>query len=56
MRDFRDAKAMARTLRDNHGLVQIEVLEARDETIAMMAEAGYVLTHEVPPNLVFSKR
>jgi FkbM family methyltransferase len=46
---------MARMLRDNHGIVQIEVLEARDETIAMMADAGYALTHEVPPNLVFAK-
>jgi FkbM family methyltransferase len=46
---------MARTLRDNRGIVQIEVLEARDETIAMMADAGYALTHEVAPNLVFSK-
>lgn len=46
---------MARTLRDNRGLVQIEVLEAREETVAMMADAGYALIHEVPPNLVFEK-
>jgi FkbM family methyltransferase len=46
---------MARTLRHNQGIVQVEVLEARDETIAMMAAAGYALTHEVPPNLVFTK-
>src|SRR5580704_7079942 len=32
---------MARTLRDNRGIVQIEVLEARDETAALMAAAGY---------------
>jgi FkbM family methyltransferase len=46
---------MARTLRDNRGIVQIEVLEARDETIALMSAAGYTLVHEVAPNLVFSK-
>lgn len=46
---------IARTLRDNRGIVQIEVLEAREETIAMMADAGYVLTQEFPPNLVFRK-
>jgi FkbM family methyltransferase len=46
---------MARTLRDNRGIVQIEVLEAREETIALMAAAGYALSHEVAPNLVFIK-
>jgi hypothetical protein len=46
---------MARTLRDNRGIVQIEVLEAREETIALMAEAGYALADEFPPNLVFRK-
>ncbi len=46
---------MARTLHDNRGVVQIEVLEARAETVAMMADAGYALVHEVPPNLVFRK-
>jgi FkbM family methyltransferase len=46
---------MTRTLRDNRGLVQIEVLEARQETIAMMAAAGYALVEEFPPNLVFLK-
>jgi len=46
---------MGRTLRDNKGIVQIEVLEAREETTAMMAEAGYTLAREFPPNLVFSK-
>lgn len=46
---------MARTLRDNRGIVQIEVLEAREETVALMADAGYALAHEVPPNLVFRK-
>jgi FkbM family methyltransferase len=46
---------MARTLRDNRGIVQIEVLEAREETIALMSAAGYALIHEVAPNLVFSK-
>jgi FkbM family methyltransferase len=46
---------MARTLRDNRGIVQIEVLEAREETIAMMVAAGYALAHEFGPNLVFRK-
>ncbi len=46
---------MARTLRDNRGIAQIEVLEAREETIAMMADAGYTLTSEIPPNLAFRK-
>jgi FkbM family methyltransferase len=46
---------MARTLRDNRGVVQIEVLEAREETVAMMTDAGYALAHEVPPNLAFRK-
>ena len=46
---------MARTLRDNRGIVQIEVLEAREETIAMMADAGYALAQEFPPNMVFRK-
>jgi len=47
---------MARTLRDNRGIVQIEVLEEREETIAMMADAGYTLAQEFPPNLVFRKK
>jgi FkbM family methyltransferase len=46
---------MARTLRDNRGVVQIEVLEARAETVAMMADLGYGLAYEIPPNLVFQK-
>jgi FkbM family methyltransferase len=46
---------MARTLRDNRGIVQIEVLEARDETAALMAAAGYALAWENGPNLVFRK-
>jgi FkbM family methyltransferase len=46
---------MARTLRTNRGIVQIEVLEARDETVAMMKDAGFRLTAEFPPNLVFTK-
>lgn len=46
---------MARTLRDNRGVVQIEVLEARAETVAMLADLGYALTDEFPPNLVFRK-
>ena len=46
---------MACTLRDNRGMVQIEVLEARDETVALMRDAGYALTCENGPNLVFRK-
>lgn len=46
---------MARTLRDNRGVVQIEVLEARDETVGLMAAAGYGLAQEFGPNLVFMK-
>ena len=46
---------MARTLRDNRGIVQIEVLEAREETTALMREAGYALVEEFGPNLVFRK-
>jgi len=46
---------MARTLRDNRGIALIEVLEAREQTTAMMADAGYILAQEFPPNLVFKK-
>ena len=46
---------MARTLRQNRGIVQIEVLEAREETVGLMATAGYRLAYEVAPNLVFRK-
>jgi FkbM family methyltransferase len=46
---------MARTLRDNRGIVQIEVLEAREDTVGLMAAAGYGLAQEFGPNLVFRK-
>jgi hypothetical protein len=46
---------MARTLRDNRGIVQIEVLEAREETTALMAAAGFRLAQDFGPNLVFRK-
>ncbi len=46
---------MARTLRDNCGIVQVEVLEAREETVGLMAAAGYALAQEFGPNLVFRK-
>ncbi|HEX4407897.1 MAG TPA: FkbM family methyltransferase [Xanthobacteraceae bacterium] len=46
---------MARTLRDNRGIVQIEVLEAREETVGLMRDAGYSLAWEIAPNLVFQK-
>jgi FkbM family methyltransferase len=46
---------MARTLRDNRGVVQIEVLEARNETVGLMAMAGFKLAQDFGPNLVFRK-
>jgi len=46
---------MARTLRDNRGIVQIEVLEAREKTTALMAAAGLRLAQDFGPNLVFRK-
>jgi FkbM family methyltransferase len=46
---------MARTLADNRGVVQIEVLEARDETVGLMAASGFKLAQEFGPNLVFRK-
>jgi FkbM family methyltransferase len=46
---------MARTLRANRGIVQIEVLEAREETTALMSAAGFRLAQDFGPNLVFRK-
>jgi FkbM family methyltransferase len=46
---------MARTLRDNRGIVQIEVLEAREETVQLMITAGFRLAQDFGPNLVFRK-
>jgi FkbM family methyltransferase len=46
---------MARTLAANRGMVQIEVLEARAETVGLMAAAGFKLTDEFGSNLVFRK-
>jgi hypothetical protein len=46
---------MERTLRDNRGIVQIEVLEAREETISLMSAAGFKLAQDFGPNLVFRK-
>jgi len=46
---------MVRTLRDNRGIVQIEVLEAGEETIELMSAAGYALAWQFGPNLVFRK-
>jgi FkbM family methyltransferase len=46
---------MARTLRDNRGMAQIEALEARDETIGLMAAAGFKLADDFGPNLFFRK-
>jgi methyltransferase FkbM-like protein len=41
---------MARTLRDNRGIVQIEVLEAREETIQLMTAAGFRLAQDFGPS------
>jgi FkbM family methyltransferase len=46
---------MARTLADNRGVAQIEVLEAREETVGLMAAAGFKLVQEFGTNLVFRK-
>ena len=46
---------MARTLADNRGIAQVEVLEAREETVGLMAAAGFKLTDEFGSNLVFRK-
>jgi FkbM family methyltransferase len=46
---------MARTLSDNRGVAQIEVLEARDETVGLMGAAGFKLAEEFDSNLVFRK-
>lgn len=46
---------MGRTLRDNRGIVQIEVLEAREETVDLMSAAGFKLAQDFGPNLVFRK-
>jgi FkbM family methyltransferase len=46
---------MARTLRDNRGIVQVEVLEAREESIGLMAAAGFALARDFGSNLVFRK-
>jgi FkbM family methyltransferase len=46
---------MTRTLADNRGIALIEVLEAREETVGLMAAAGFQLTDEFGRNLVFRK-
>jgi FkbM family methyltransferase len=46
---------MARTLRDNRGFVQIEVLEQREATTRLMAAAGFALAQDFGVNLVFRK-
>jgi FkbM family methyltransferase len=46
---------MARTLADNRGIVQVEVLEAREEIVGLMAASGFNLTDEFGRNLVFRK-
>jgi hypothetical protein len=46
---------MARTLRDNRGMVQIEVLEERETTTRLMEAAGFKLAQDFGANLVFRK-
>jgi FkbM family methyltransferase len=46
---------MARTLKENRGIAQIEVLEAREDIVGLMAAAGFNLTDEFGRNLVFRK-
>jgi FkbM family methyltransferase len=46
---------MARTLAANRGVAQIEVLEAREETVGLMAASGFKLAEEFGTNLVFRK-
>ena len=46
---------MARTLRDNRCVVQIEAFDTRDQVIAIMAAAGYGLAADFTPNFVFEK-
>jgi FkbM family methyltransferase len=46
---------MTRTLHDNRGMAQIEVLEARDETVGLMVAAGFKLTDDFGPNVFFRK-
>ena len=46
---------MARTLRDNRGIVQIEVLEAREETTALLSAAGFWLDRVSGPISFFGK-
>jgi hypothetical protein len=36
-------------------MVQIEVLEARDDTVGLMAIAGFKLAQDFSPKLVFRK-
>lgn len=46
---------MARTLRENRGIIQIETWDKRDAVIAALAAHGYRLIGEVPPDLRFEK-
>jgi FkbM family methyltransferase len=44
---------MMLTLRQNKCLIQIEAFETRDQVIAMMEEAGYIMIDSFSPNFVF---
>lgn len=47
---------MARLLRDNRGLVQIETYEHEPDVMAVMRAAGYSLVTDMRPDFVFAKR
>ena len=44
---------MARLLRENRCIVQIEAFETRDRVLSIMTAAGYNLTENFSPNFVF---
>lgn len=47
---------MARLLRDNRGIVQIETYDHEADVMATMKAAGYVLVTDMRPDFVFAKR
>jgi FkbM family methyltransferase len=47
---------MARLLRENRGIVQIETYDHEPEVLAVMTAAGYALVTDLRPDFVFAKR
>jgi FkbM family methyltransferase len=47
---------MARLLRENRGIVQIETYDHEPEVTAVMTAAGYALVTDLRPDFVFAKR